>query len=445
MKKIIILITIVFIASLVIGQTNTDPQSVLVGEAELSFNEAQGVIQGTTDIADVINQWGLEGQIRIYNNTGRTLSDGLVMYITGTHVSPVIGDTVATVDTSSYHSVSIVNRTIGVLTSTVLAGDYGFVTKWGDVNDINTIALTKYGPVYLAGGGTMSMTKPKYPLITLVIGGVNSKHSTNGAIKVDLYRPVPTAITTKSYPLFTTSVDTYYSAGYYEAPAADANLDQGSTTQTYGQTDIAYAAHAFIVAGGAGVSATGVCGLRVTGTSITDAKVLTTSDADTISFDITTLSLNDFVESKKFVGQITYELIHISGAALTTYSLDFNYGWDKYEDYGNQNFTLVGSESIGVGGATDTGFEHIIYHHSDQGWTYSTAAFEPGGTELFSYNSVYGAAYDNVRSGEPIVLKVVPINVVIDGVGSEGIVIKTVTTANNAVKSLVTHLGVVFN
>lgn len=412
---------------------------VNTGISTLSYNESDKVLQFTSGVTGATNQMALEDWTPVINNTGVLITNGKAVYLSG-----VQGDSISEVTLATNASSSIANRTIGLVTSDIADGGFGFVTTRGRVRGINTSSLTFLGAVYLGTNGDLTMTKPVFPASQVIMGGLIKSHATEGIFQVGLARLPATSITTKSYPFTSNGVaaGTYYNAGYYEAPATDANLTQSSLTQTLGTVDIPYAAHCFMVFGAASVDA-GVVGLVVKGTSITDTKVVTPGDADTISFDITAHSLNDFVDSKKFISQVTYELITISGSP-TTYSLDFNYGWDKYEDFGNQNYTLAGYESVGTGGATDNSFELILYHHSDQDWTYAATGFEPGGTILFSYNSVYGTI-DNVASGEPILLKVTPINEVIDGADSEGLVIKIITTANGTVQNMVTHLGVVFN
>jgi hypothetical protein len=176
--------------------------------------------------------------------------------------------------------------------------------------------------------------------------------------------------------------DTYYLAGYYDFAATDANLTQASLTQAYGSANNSYAAHAAIVAGGVGVVVGGgQVGLRVTGTSINDLGVRTPGDSETIVSDITTLALNQFVEGKKWLGTITFELFVVSGAP-TSFSLDFNYGFAKYEDFGNRDFTVNDLECIGRGAGSDAGFNITLFHHSTAGWTYAATGFVPGGTVI---------------------------------------------------------------
>jgi len=126
----------------------------------------------------------------------------------------------------------------------------------------------------------------------------------------------------------------FYLRGFYDCPVADSNLTQAATTQTYGSAAESHAAHAVCVAAAAGVTdGTGLV-LTVTGTSITDAGVRTTSDSEVIVADGTAAATDQYYETtKKWLGQVTYTLTSAGGA--TAYNFDFNYGFAAYDDLGN--------------------------------------------------------------------------------------------------------------
>ena len=190
--------------------------------------------------------------------------------------------------------------------------------------------------------------------------------------------------------------------------------------------------------GGAGTATGGVVGLRVTGTSVNDLGEYTTSDADTILTDITSVALNEYYEAKKFVGTVTYQLITISGAP-TTYSLTFNYGYAKYEDANNSDFYIIGSEIVGVAGANDSGFDIELLKHSAQGWTYSAGAFIPGDGSIAKLSTDIPTE-NNLATGLPFAWKRSSLNEYIEGSESEGILYRITTTANSAVQSMDIHL-----
>jgi len=248
-------------------------------------------------------------------------------------------------------------------------------------------------------------------------------------------------LVTKSYGFTSQGVGsgTYYAAGYYDAPATDANLDQGSLTQAYGTANGSYAAHAFIVAALAGVTDGSDLILTVTGTSITDAGVRTGSDSEAIVAVCTGASLNEYFETvKKWIGEITFTL---SSTAGTAYNFDFNYGLCKYEDFGNKNFNCLGFEAIGSAGATDANFNITLFKHCAADWNYSAAAFEPTPTVITDLQTVHNTEYSTIN-GHPFAFKRIPIGVAVSGSGSEGVVIRIVVGQNNTVQAMDMHVGI---
>jgi hypothetical protein len=270
--------------------------------------------------------------------------------------------------------------------------------------------------------------------------------TTQQSVKAYVDNQIASAPVTKSYTFTSQGVGagTFYLAGYYEAPAADANLNEAGPTIVLGTANVSYAAHAFLVAGGAGAAAggAGAVEIEVSGTSITDAGVRTPGDTQVIVADITTLALNQFVEtSKKWIGQITYTLQNASGSTQTTFSVDFNYGFNKYEDFGNRDFTVTGFECVGLGGAADSSFNIRLLFQNSADWTYSAAAFAPDTTEIINMNTVHGAE-SNIANGVPFAFKVGPLSQFVNGNDSQGVVIEITTGANNTVQDMDAHIAV---
>jgi hypothetical protein len=271
--------------------------------------------------------------------------------------------------------------------------------------------------------------------------------STQQSIKAYVDNQIAAAPVTKSYTFTSRGVGagTFYVAGYYEAVTTDANLNETvPTSVTLGTANVSYAAHAFLVAGGAGSAAggAGAVEIEVSGTSINDAGTRTAGDTEVIVADITALALNQFVETdKKWLGQITYTLQNASGSTQTTFSVDFNYGFNKYEDFGNRDFTLNDFECVGLGGATDTSFNIRLLKQDADNWTYAAAGFVPGGTVLLNMNTIHGTE-QNIASGIPFAFKRANLSEVINGADSEGLVVEITTGANNTVQDMDVHIGV---
>lgn len=222
-----------------------------------------------------------------------------------------------------------------------------------------------------------------------------------------------------------------YFAGFYEHDTTDVTLTQASLTKVFGTAGVAHAAHVYAVFAGAGTVDAGVVGLRVTGKSVTDLGVITASDSETLSSDITTITADQYLETgKKFVGQVTYELFTVSGTP-TAYSLTFNYGIVKYEDYGNQQFFVDGFQFVARAAANDSGFDIALIHHKTTGWTYAATGFSPPDNALASSSDDFGTD-GGLSTGGYVAFKRTDLAQFIDGAGSEGLIVKVTTGAQNA-------------
>jgi hypothetical protein len=391
---------------------------------------------------DVVNGSTLNiGQENVYpvmNNTGSQINNGSVVYQSGVdEVNDQLEIALADADSTNTSS-----ETIGVATHDIANGTLGLVTRCGKIRGINTSSWSANDILYLSGTpGGLTNVKPTYPQALIEIGKVLVVDATDGVVYVDVHAHQIRTYAVKSYSFSTTGIGTgdYYIAGFYEAADADANLTQASTTQTFGTANAPYAAHPFIVAGGAGTVDTGQVGLRVSGTKIDDSGTRTASFTEVLTDDITTLSTNDYIEAAKFIGTVTFELYVVSGTP-TTYSLDFNYGTAKYEDIGNRKFTVVDFENVGLAGANDSSFNIELLKHSTTGWTYAATGFVPGDGSVCDMSSDT-APEDNLANGQPFAYKRANLNTVIDGTASEGIVIKVTVSQNNSVRYMSSHIG----
>jgi hypothetical protein len=236
----------------------------------------------------------------------------------------------------------------------------------------------------------------------------------------------------------------YYAAGYYDAPAADANLTQAGLTIVNGDANVPYAAHTFTVFGAA--SGSGGSGtdrkikLTVTGTRIEDNGTRTPNYTETVTDDAEGLTLNDYLEQDKFIGQVTFTLSATGVDPYTTFSMDFNYGFCKYDDLGNNDFNIIGLECVGLAGANDNNFNIELLHHEATGWTYHATAFVPGAVVLADMRLTHGAESD-IDSGEYFTFKSTDVHHTVFGAAAEGYLIRVTTSANNAVEYIDMHVA----
>ena len=405
----------------------------------LSYDATSKTILADTGFPDVRVNVGQETQIRFFNNTGGQIDNGTAINVAGVNAANDVFIGIKA-DASSVQTSSAV---IGMATHDVPDQTIGIATNLGEVRGFSTAGLPEGGVIYLSEtAGELTATRPVFPSNIVIMGSVVDADA-DGIFFVDVV-PFTRVNGGKSYSFRSSagSAGYNYVGGFYDAPSADTTLTQAATTDTHGVTGVAYSAHAFAVFGGAGTVDAGQVGLRVNGASVNDAGTYNGTDTEDITDDITTLSLNQYIEtSKKWVGQVTYELFEVSPAG--TYSVDFNYGFAKYEDLGNNDFTVTDFEVVGVAGATDTSFNMRLLKHSNSGWTYSAGAFIPGDGSIIDWftDMGAGAGNDNLTNGENFAWKRDNLSEFVDGDGSEGVLVEIFTGANGSVQSMDVHIG----
>jgi len=130
---------------------------------------------------DTTLQIGQEERILVHNNTGSTLTDGQLVYVTGStgNLPSVALASAATESTSA--------ATIGMITETILNGADGFITVSGIVNGLNTLAFSEGDLLWLSDTpGGFTTTKPISPSHLVLIGYVIKKAGGNGSVLVKI-------------------------------------------------------------------------------------------------------------------------------------------------------------------------------------------------------------------------------------------------------------------
>jgi hypothetical protein len=401
---------------------------------QLTYDATEKTFFADTGFNKVRVNVGRELHTVFYNDTGSTLEEGRNINQAGTTNGVLKGKYLDNLTPGSRESF------LGVVTveGGVSNGQLGLCTYFGDV-DGDWSAYSEGGITYAGTNGFQTQTKPLYPAKRWIIGAIQD-NSTNGTLhvqSVDLQRKAAF----KSYSFTSSGIGagTYWKGGFYDFAAADANLTQASLTQTYGTAGRPYSAHAAIVPSGPGtVTGGGQVGIRVVGTAVDDDGNLVNNSTNVISDNITNLVADVYVETVKYIGQVTFELYVVSGTP-TTYSLDFNYGFAKYEDIGNIDFTVTDFEIVGLCGQNDTGgFNVELLHHKETGWTYAATGFEPGNSFVCSMTNDLGAV--SLTTGEHFAYKRANLNTFINGNDSEGLIVRIVTGSSGSVQSMDLHV-----
>lgn len=248
---------------------------------------------------------------------------------------------------------------------------------------------------------------------------------------------------TRSYTFISRAAATgiNYIGGFYNAPASATTLNQASNSFTYGTANVSYAAHFFIVASGAGTTNGSNLQMTVTGTSVSDDGSINVSDSEVILLNGTTSVTNQYYETvKKWLGQVT---VTLSSLSATTYSYTFNYGFAKYDDLGNKDFTIEDFEVTGLANTNDSDIDVQLLKHSDTGWIYSNSSFIPGSVIICSLKNDH-TPNNHIVAGSQFAYKRTDISQFIEGADSEGFMVRVVTSVNNAITYLNAHVGYTF-
>lgn len=159
--------------------TSPDTSRVL-GVGELRWNDTDGTLEFKLKGGNVTLQIGQEQNARFRNNTGADMTNGQVVYITGSTGSH------ATVSLAQANGEGTSSVVIGVLTEDIAKNTEGFVTTFGLVRDLNTSALTEGAAIWLSPtvAGGMTTTKPSAPNHLVLVGYCVRSHNNQGVIFV---------------------------------------------------------------------------------------------------------------------------------------------------------------------------------------------------------------------------------------------------------------------
>lgn len=143
-----------------------------------SFYRTLSLIDGD---GDTTLQIGQEERVLVHNNTGSTLTDGQVVYVTGS-----TGE-LPSVALASNTSESTSSVTFGIVTESIAHGANGFITTSGIIHGLNTNAYDEGAAIYLGStAGTFTQTKPVAPANSVLVGYIIKKSGGNGSIFVKI-------------------------------------------------------------------------------------------------------------------------------------------------------------------------------------------------------------------------------------------------------------------
>jgi hypothetical protein len=273
------------------------------------------------------------------------------------------------------------------------------------------------------------------------MGTILKSDFTNGEVLVAIKNLSRNDIS-KSYSFTSQGIGsgTYQKAGFYDFNDTSITLNQGNLTDVYGVAGRGRDAHAGIVPSGAGTVDTGQVGLRVSGIrDYENGTPQASGRLGIITEDITTLTADEYFEtSEKFSGEITFELYVVSGSP-TAYALTFNFGFAKYDDMQDRDYTITGFECVWQGNSNDSTLDIALLKHTNTGWTYAASGFAAGNGDICR-KSVDMALAGNTNNGMDGAYKRLDLDVFLSGGGGEGHIIEIITGGTNTVQTMDLHI-----
>lgn len=150
-------------------------------EGKLFYDNNSNSLSYYTDEADIKMDLGQELWVKARNSTGSTITNGQVVYISGS-----VGQ-IASIELADADSVSTSN-VIGIATHDIENSSNGYVTTFGLVNNIDTSSFSEGDNLYLSEtAGELTATAPVYPKLIVHVGIVINSHVSNGQILTNIY------------------------------------------------------------------------------------------------------------------------------------------------------------------------------------------------------------------------------------------------------------------
>lgn len=149
-------------------------------EGRVFYDATEHTLAYYNDASDVTFNVGQEIMVRARNNTGVTLVDGAVVYISG-----ALGDR-PTVALARADAIATTSTKLGMVTADILNGADGYVTTQGIVHNLDTSAHAPGTILYLSAvtAGLLTSIPPVAPNFAISVGIVTRQHATQGSIAV---------------------------------------------------------------------------------------------------------------------------------------------------------------------------------------------------------------------------------------------------------------------
>ena len=206
---------------------DTTPTSVPTGAGVVSWNVDDDTLDIQTGLGGVTLQVGQEQHIKARNNSGATIANGAVVYLSGASGQR---PTIALADADSDAHVA---STIGLATADIGNNSFGMVTTSGLVRGVNTVGMTEGGPIYLSDtAGAFTQTAPTSNVVRVgwcIVAG------NNGTVLVHVEKMSVKASDIKDWNEYDLLVNSVATTNYLAVNPADTSSDFRAFSATQNQ------------------------------------------------------------------------------------------------------------------------------------------------------------------------------------------------------------------
>ena len=147
-------------------------------EARFFWDNVNKTFTFFNDESEVSLQVGQEIWVRVYNDTGSTITNGQVCYISG------VNGSVPTVGLAMSDDKATSSSTLGFATHDIETGTNGYITVMGTVRNVDTSTCTAGDTLYLSSTvpGGFTKTEPDSPNYSVKLGSAMVINATTGSI-----------------------------------------------------------------------------------------------------------------------------------------------------------------------------------------------------------------------------------------------------------------------
>ena len=152
-------------------------------EGLMFYDQTNKSLAVYNDETDITLQVGQEEYVRVYNATGAIIDNGKLVYISGANGAfPQVTLAIATSKSAS--------AVVGFATHNIAVAEYGYITRGGVINGVDTLGYTSGDSLYLSAitAGDYSGTAPSLPNYETHVGHVVVGNSSSGSIFVQVYK-----------------------------------------------------------------------------------------------------------------------------------------------------------------------------------------------------------------------------------------------------------------